>query len=351
MLGTATQLAHRVDGTVAGDGDVSVARIASIDEAGADALTFATTAAYAAAAAKSRAGAVLIDRAVFDELSAAQRNGRAWIVVENARLALATLLRAFDRPRKSGPFVHPTAVIDPSATLGSDVYVGAHAVIEADARIGARSVIDALAFVGIGAVVGEDATLYPRAAIMEGCNAGARVILYPGCVIGSEGFGYVFVEGRFERIPQTGNVVLGDDVEIGANTCVDRAQTGSTQIGEGTKIDNLVQIGHNCRIGKHSGMAAQAGLAGSTILGDYALVGGQAGFKGHITIGSRATIGAGSAVWGDVPDGAFVSGRPARPHQETLRQEVMVRNLPKLVARVQALERAIPDDPARTDRD
>jgi UDP-3-O-[3-hydroxymyristoyl] glucosamine N-acyltransferase len=160
-------------------------------------------------------------------------------------------------------------------------------------------------------------------------------------VIGSDGFGYVFVDGRFERIPQVGNVVLGDDVEIGANTCIDRAQTGSTQIGEGTKIDNLCQIGHNCRIGAHTGMAAQAGLAGSTIIGDYALVGGQTGFKGHIAIGSRVKIAAGAKVWGDIPDDAFVSGTPARPHQEDLRREVMVRTLPKLVARVDALEKKL----------
>jgi UDP-3-O-[3-hydroxymyristoyl] glucosamine N-acyltransferase len=176
---------------------------------------------------------------------------------------------------------------------------------------------------------------------MDACVIGDRVILHPGAVIGSEGFGYVFVEGRFERIPQVGNVVLADDVEIGANTCIDRAQTGSTQIGAGTKIDNLCQIGHNCRIGAHTGMAALTGLAGSTIIGDYVLVGGQAGFKGHITIGSRVKIAAGAKVWGDVADGTFVSGTPARPHQEDLRREVMVRGLPKLLARVDALEKKL----------
>jgi UDP-3-O-[3-hydroxymyristoyl] glucosamine N-acyltransferase len=180
-----------------------------------------------------------------------------------------------------------------------------------------------------------------HAAILDGCVAGDRVIVHPGAVIGSDGFGYVFVEGRFERIPQVGNVVLGDDVEIGANTCVDRAQTGSTHIGAGAKIDNLCQIGHNCRIGTSTGMAAQTGLAGSTIIGDYVLVGGQAGFKGHITIGSRVKIAAGAKVWSDIADDAFVSGTPARPHQEDLRREVMVRSLPKLVARVDALEKKL----------
>ncbi len=266
-------------------------------------------------------------------------DGKALIVVENARVALMQLLRGFDRPRKTGPFVHPTAVVDASAHLGKGVYVGANAVVGARSRIGARSVIDACAYVGEDVRLGDDAQLYPRSALMDGCVAGERVIVHPGAVVGSEGFGYVFLDGRFERIPQAGNVVLGDDVEIGANTCIDRAQTGSTQIGAGTKIDNLCQIGHNCRIGSHTGMAAQTGLAGSTIIGDYALIGGQAGFKGHITIGSRVKIAAGAKVWGDLADDAFVSGTPARPHQEDLRREVMLRGLPKLVARVDALEK------------
>lgn len=336
MLGTVAELAQRVNGRAAGDRTVQIARIAAIDEAGPDALTFATTPTYLQAALKSRAGAVLVDEALVSENAS-----KPLIVVENARIALMQLLRAFDRPRKRGPFVHPTAVVDQSAVIGADVYVGAHAVVGARSRIADRCVLEAGAYVGEDASIGADTLLYPRAAIMDACVVGARVILHPGAVIGSEGFGYVFVEGRFERIPQVGNVVLGDDVEIGANTCVDRAQTGSTQIGAGTKIDNLCQIGHNCRIGSSTGIAALTGLAGSTNIGDYTLVGGQAGFKGHITIGSRAKIGADAKVWGDVPDDSFVSGTPARPHQDDLRREVMVRNLPKLVARVDALEKQL----------
>ncbi|HKU68349.1 MAG TPA: UDP-3-O-(3-hydroxymyristoyl)glucosamine N-acyltransferase [Candidatus Baltobacteraceae bacterium] len=336
MLGTVAQLAQRVGGRAAGDESVQIARIAAIDEAGPDALTFATTPTYLQAALRSHAAAVLVDEALVP-----QEHSKPLIVVENARVALMQLLRAFDRPRKRGPFVHPTAVVDPSAQLGAGVYVGPSAVVGARSRIGDRSVIEAGAYVGEDAALGADALLHVHAAIMDGCIAGDRVILHPGAVIGSDGFGYVFVDGRFERIPQVGNVVLGDDVEIGANTCVDRAQTGSTQVGTGAKIDNLCQIGHNCRIGTSTGMAAQTGLAGSTTIGDYVLVGGQAGFKGHITIGSRVKIAAGAKVWSDIADDAFVSGTPARPHQEDLRREVMVRSLPKLVARVDALEKKL----------
>ena len=338
MLGTLGQLAQRLGGRAIGDETFAVARVAAIDESDPDCLTFATTDAYLEAALKSRAGAVLADEQLLQTKNETDFR-KPVIAVSNARAALATLLAAFERPRKTGPFRHPAAVVDGTASVGPDVYLGANVIVEEGAHIGARSVVEAGAFVGKNAQVGEDSLLHPNACVLEGCVIGKRAILHSGSVIGADGFGYVFLDGKFEKIPQIGNVVLGDDVEIGANTCVDRAQTGSTQIGDGTKIDNQCQIGHNCRIGKHCGIAAQAGLAGSTILGDYVLVGGKAGFSGHLTIGSRARIGGGSQVWKDVPEGAFYSGVPARPHEERMRQEVMIRNLAKLAARVDALEK------------
>jgi len=346
VLGTLGQLAQRVGGRAIGDETLPIGRIAAIDEGAADALTFATTPAYLEAALKSRAGAVLVDESL---LSPERKKNpeKPLIAVASARAALAALLQAFERPRKRGPFRHASAFVDERATVGPDVYIGPGVVVSAGARVGARTVLEAHAYIGSDAQIGADGLLHPHASILDGCVAGDRVILHSGSVIGGDGFGYVFVDGRFERIPQVGNVVLGDDVEIGANTCVDRAQTGSTQIGDGTKIDNLCQIGHNCRIGKHCGLAAQVGLAGSTILGDYVLVGGQAGFSGHLTVGSRAKIGGGSEVWRDVPEDAFYSGVPGRPHSEQMRREVMIRNLPKLVARVDALEKlrdALSDD-------
>jgi len=340
MLGTLGQLAQRVGGRAVGDATFQVARVAAIDEAVADSLTFATTAAYFESALKSRAGAVLVEEELLERQKAPPT--KPLIAVANVRLALATLLQAFERPRKAGPFRDPSATVDPTAVIGPDVYIGAGVTVGGGARIGARTVLEAGSYVGAETQIGADSLLHPHACVLDGCVIGERVVLHSCAVIGSDGFGFVFVDGKLLRIPQVGNVVLENDVEIGANTCVDRAQTGSTHIGEGTKIDNLCQIGHNCRIGKHCGIAAQAGLAGTTILGDYVLVGGKAGFNGHITVGSRSTIAGNAMVWNDVPEGSHYSGHPAQPHGDEMRREVMIRNLPKLVARVGALEKKLP---------
>ncbi len=339
MLGTVQQLASRVGGRVVGDGDVEIGAIVAIEEAEAGALTFATDARYLSSALAGKAAAVLVDASIPLEASE-----KPLIVVENARYALARLLRDLRPKPPQGPFVHPSAVVEDDASLADGVYVGANAYIGHRARVGARSIVSAGAFVGDGASIGEESWLHPQARLMEGCQIGSRVVLYAGCVIGSEGFGWAFIEGALERIPQVGNVVLDDGVEVGANTCIDRAQTGSTYVGSGTKIDNLVQIGHNCRIGKHCAIAALTGLAGSTAIGDYVKVAGQVGTRGHMRVGSRVTIAGQSGVWGDVPDGATVSGNPARDHRQDLRREVMIRKLPKLIERVEALERRLGKD-------
>ncbi len=335
MLGTLQELAQRLGGRVVGDGSVRIERVAAVEDAGGDALTFATNEAYLAAAFSGGAAAVLVEGVLATEAPA-----KPLLVVENVRHALAEVLRALQRPRPRGPFRHPSAVVAEDAVLAGDVYVDANAYVGSRAAIGPGSIIGAGAHVGEDAVVGESAWIHPGARLMAGCRIGDRVVLHPGCMIGSDGFGWTFIDGRTERIPQVGNVVLEDDVEIGSNTCVDRAQTGSTHVGTGTKIDNLVQIGHNCRIGKHCVIASQTGLAGTTVLGDYVKVAGQAGFRGHITVGSRVTIGGRAGVWGDVPDGATISGNPAIEYRDDLRREVMIRRLPKLFDRVEALERS-----------
>lgn len=336
MLGTLAQLQQRVGGRIAGDGSVAIARVSAIDEATDDALTFATDEKYFAAALASKAAAVLVDASVpiGDGPFA-----KPLLVIENARAALANFLATLKRPRPRGPFRHPSAVVEDGAQIGDDVYVGAHAFVGSNARVGRGSTLGAGAYVGPEASIGEETWMHPHAVVHDGCVIGNRVVLHSGAVIGSEGFGWAFIEDRLERIPQIGNVVLDDDVEIGANTCVDRAQTGSTTIGRGTKIDNLVQVGHNCRIGMHCAIASQTGLAGSTSIGDYVKIAGQVGTRGHMHIGSRATVAGQSGVWGDVEEGAMISGNPARDHREWMKAEVMLRRLPKLVARVDKLER------------
>jgi len=329
-------LARRLGGEVRGDASTAIERIAAIDDVDAASLTFATDERYLRRALASRAAAVLTEPALADAVGA---TSKPLVLVASARAGLATLLADLAPPRAPGPARHPSAVVDPSATIGDDVDIGPLVTIGASATVGAGCVLGAGAHVGDGAVLGPSGTLHPRAMLLAGCVAGARVVLQAGAIVGSDGFGYVFVDGRFAKIPQVGNVVLGDDVEIGANACIDRAQTGATTIGDGTKIDNLVQVAHNVRIGRHCGVAALAGFAGSTTVGDYTVVGGQTGVNGHIAIGARVTIAGGTHVWSDIADGAKVSGAPAQDHRAELRKQVRIKNLDKLLERVSALER------------
>ena len=339
-LGTLATIAERTGGRVIGDANVRIGRIAAIDDVDATALTFATDERFLRAALESRAAAVLVDARLLDPAAA---YAKPLIAVASPRLALATLLAQLETPRPRGPYVDSTASVDPTATIGPEVYVGAQAVVGAQASVGAQTVLGAGVVIGAHARIGSSCLLHPRAYVAERCVLGDRVVLQAQAVIGSDGFGWAFLEGALMKIPQVGIVELGDDVEIGANTCIDRAQTGVTSIGNGTKIDNLCQIGHNCRIGAHTAIAAQTGLAGSTTVGDYVQIGGQAGLGGHLTVGSRAKIAGGAEVWGDVAAGAIVSGSPARDHREQLKVQAYVRRLPKLFERLEALERSRAD--------
>lgn len=330
------EVAARVGGTVRGDAGVEIVDIHAIDDVDAGSLTFAVDERYLRAALASRAAAVLTEAAFADAVGTARK---PLLVVPSARVALATLLAEREPPRLRGPFRDPSAVVDASARIGPDVYLGAQVAIGPRAVIGAECVLLAGAVVAADATLGRGCTLGPHAVFLDRCVAGDRVVLQAGAVVGADGFGYAFIGGALAKIPQIGNVVIGDDVEIGANTCVDRGQTGSTTIGSGTKLDNFVQIGHNCQIGKHCGFAAMVGIAGSTKVGDYTVIGGQAGVNGHITVGSRVRVAGGSHVWNDVPDGATISGQPARDHRDELRGQVRLRDLEKLYARVRALER------------
>jgi UDP-3-O-[3-hydroxymyristoyl] glucosamine N-acyltransferase len=336
-LGTLGELAQRLSGRVVGDPALRVERVTAIDDADATTLTFAVDEKYLRGALQSRAGAVLTDAAL---LANDQTYAKPIIAVASTRVALAALLAALEPQRPHGPFVHPTAAIDPLARIGAQVWIGPHVAVGARTEVGDRTVLHAGVVLGNDARVGADCLFHPRAYLADRCSAGDRVVLQAGAVIGSDGFGWAFLDGRLVKIPQIGIVTLADDVEIGANTCVDRAQTGVTSIGTGTKIDNLCQIGHNARIGKHTAIAAFAGLAGTTTIGDYNRIAGQALFPGHTTIGNRVTIGGASHVWGDVPDDAFVSGQPAMEHRGWVRLQAYIRRLPKLFARIDALEKS-----------
>jgi UDP-3-O-[3-hydroxymyristoyl] glucosamine N-acyltransferase len=334
-LGTLGELAERIGGRVVGEGGIAIERIAAVDDVDPTTLTFAVDARYLRTALESRAGAVLADEALLE-------NGASYpkpiLAVPSSRVALAALLRSLEPPQPKGPAIHPTAVVDPTASIGGQVWIGPHVTIVARSRVGERSVLHAGVTIGEDVVVGTDALFHPRAYVADRCIVGDRVVLQAGAVIGGDGFGWAFLDGRLVKIPQVGIVTLGNDVEIGANTCVDRAQTGVTAIGEGTKIDNLCQIGHNSRIGRHTAIAAETGMAGTTIIGDYCRIGGQCGFKGHIQVGNRVTIAASSTVWGNIEDDAYVSGRPVQNHRDEVKLQAYLRRLPKLFARVDALE-------------
>lgn len=324
-----------VEGTTA----ETITGIASLATAREGDLSFLGNAKYRSAVATTRASAVLVPRDFPD----APATGRVFFRVENPSLALARLCRTLEVrlwPRP-GAGVHPSAVVDPGAEIGEDAVVGPLCVIEAGARIGPRVWLEAGAFVGRGASLGADCRLFPGARVLAGCTLGARVVLHAGVVIGSDGFGYELTSGVHAKVPQVGDVVVGDDVEIGANTTIDRARFSSTVIGEGTKIDNLVQVGHNVVIGRHCILCAHAGIAGTTTLGDYVVMGGQSGIGGHLEIGSRVMIAGGAGVVNDLEPGSKVRGTPAFPLMLQNRIAALSKRLPELFRRVDALEAAL----------
>lgn len=312
--------------------------MAALDQAGPDDISFLGNERYRPQFAATRAGAVLVANDVTDGPA-----DTALVAVDNPTLAFSVVVRHFARlSRRFEPGVHPAAVIDPAAKLDpSKVRVHAGAVVMAGANIGDGSEIGPNCVVGADAVIGRDCHLMAGAIVREHCILGDRVILQPGAVIGSDGYGYELHDGRHVKIDQVGIVEIGDDVEIGANTTIDRARFGRTVIGEGTKIDNLVQIGHNCVIGKHCLIVALTGISGSTRLGDFVTVAGQVGMAGHIEVGDRAVLAARTGVTTSLPGGQFYSGYPAQPFREEMKMNAQVRRLAKLVERVKALEKRL----------
>jgi UDP-3-O-[3-hydroxymyristoyl] glucosamine N-acyltransferase len=312
---SAADVAALVGGLLVGDGAVRLRAVAPLDRAGPDELAFLAAGRYLPYFHASRAGAVLL-RA---EHRAAEPGPPTRIVVDDPHRAMLAAVRVLYPPRPRRAAVHATAVIGPGARLGTDVALGPHVVIGAAARLGDRVEVMAGAVIGDGVVVGDDVTIWPNVVCYPGTEVGARVILHAGVVLGSDGFGYVPGKSAHEKIPHVGRCLIGDDVEIGANTTIDRGSVDDTVVGPGTKIDNLVQVGHNCRIGARCLLMAQVGLAGSTHLEDDVILAGQVGVAGHLTVSRGARIAAQSGVMGDVEPEAMLFGYPARGHRETLR--------------------------------
>lgn len=335
MAMTLSELARRLGATLEGDGSTEVRGVAGIHEAQPGDVTFVSGPRYAAAVATTKASAVVVSPKWAPRVS-----GPALLRVADPDQGFtqATLVFA-PPPVKPVPGVHPTAVVAPGVVLAPDVSIGPCAVLEPGVRVGARSVISALCYVGHEATIGEDCFLYPHVSLRERVRIGNRVMIHNGTVVGSDGFGYsVDAKGVRHKIPQVGTVVIGDDVEIGSNVSIDRARFGKTSIGNGVKIDNLVQIAHNVTIGDHVVICALSGIAGSTEVKAHALLASQAGLIGHLVIGEGAIIGAQAGVTKDVPPKSFVLGSPAVPHDQMKKNHAAVMRLPHLKEKVADLE-------------
>lgn len=335
-------LAEHLGATLEGDPAAVVTGVADLQSARAGQVSFAGNPKYMSAVATSGATAVIVPQ---DAAIASPQPALLRVADADAAFAAACALFA-PEPVVLPRGVHPQACVSPEAKLGADVAIGAFAVVEAGAEIGAGTTLYPQTYVGHGAVIGRDCLLYPLTMVRERCVLGDRVILHSGAVIGSDGFGYTVGEGGVRtKIPQTGIVVLEDDVEIGANSAVDRARFGETRVGRGTKVDNLVQIAHNCVIGADSVLCGQAGMAGTTKLGRRVILAGQVGLAGHIQIGDDAVVGAQAGVAKDLPGGQMYLGSPAVPRMEFGKSLAHVAGLPKLkeqlkelAARIAALE-------------
>jgi len=336
---TLSELARLADGDIVRGGlDLSLTGVASLDVAGPVEISFLGNEKYRSQLATTKAGAVIAARG---ETGGPETT--ALIVVDNPSLAFGAIVKHFAAASKAfEPGVHPRAFVDDSVTFDpAQVRVHPGAVVLAGARIGNGTEIGPNAVIGEDVVIGENCRIMANVTIRERCVLGNRVILQPGAVIGSDGYGYEFSNGRHVKIDQVGIVEIGDDVEIGANTTIDRARFGKTQIGEGCKIDNLVQIGHNVVVGKHCLIISQSGIAGSSKLEDYVTAAAQVGIVGHVTVGSRAILSARTGVTADLPGGETYAGKPAQPMREEMKMQVQLRRLAKLVDRVKALEKTI----------
>ena len=333
---TLGELTQTLEGELrAGSPEILVTGVASLDEALAGDLAYFGDPRYLTALRRSRASVVLVPRQfpVFNELTCAV------LAVDNPAAAFAELAARFVPPPVADvPGIAPTAILGQNVSLGRNVSVGPYVVIEDGVTLGDNVVVGAHGYLGADCSIGEGSRLYPRVTVRERCLIGRRALIHPGVVIGADGFGFETREGRHYKVPQTGIVQIDDDVEIGANTTIDRARFGRTHISEGTKIDNLVQIAHNVVIGPHGLICAQTGISGSTRVGHHVTMAGQVGTVGHIEIGDEAILGAKTGAHTHVAPGALMWGYPAETMKDAKENFARIRRLPKLIARVKKLE-------------
>ena len=330
---TAQAVADLVGGRLLGDGGVRIESVRPLDRAGPEALTFAISSRYAGNLGSSRAAAVLIP----EELAGASCGPRTRIIVRDPYEALVSVIRTLFPDDQPSAGIDPTVRIGGGTLLGTDVSIGAYAVLGKAVRLGNRCLIAHHASIGDGVVLGDDVIVGPGAVCYSGSRLGNRVVLKAGAVIGGPGFGYLSDGRGHTRIPHIGSCILEDDVEVGSNTCIDRGSIDDTVVGCGTKLDNLVQVGHNVRIGQRCLIMAGVGIAGSTRVGNDAILAGHVGVTDHLVIGDRARIAAKSAIFGDVPAGASFSGHPARPHRQFLRAQAAMYRLAPIVDELEEL--------------
>jgi len=334
---TVARLAAQVSGEVEGDGSRVIRGMASLQDAGPDEVSFLANARYAADAQATRAGAIVVGRDW-------KRHGDAALIrVDSPDAAFAAIASLFvpELPRPQ-PGSHPSAVVAPDVSLGAGASVGPHCVIEGKVVIGEGTEVAAGTFVGFATRIGRHCHIYPNVTLRERVTVGDRVIVHSGTVVGSDGFGYtVDAQGVRTKVPQIGTVVIGDDVEIGANVAIDRARFGATRIGKGVKIDNLVQIAHNVIVGDHAVIVAQVGIAGSTEIGAHAILAGQAGIAGHLKVGRGAVVLAQAGVSHDVEPGTQVMDFPALPRRQSLMLHRHYLRLPQLKQKLDEIERKL----------
>ncbi len=334
MQTTLGELAALIEGHVEGDASIAISGISSIEDARDGDITFAETEKLLTSAGRSRASAVIAPASV-------PFAGKPLIRVKNPRFAFAQVLRIFAPEPKVYQGIHPNAIIGQNVVFGKNVSVHALAVVGDNVTIGDNSVVYPFSYLGDDVAIGDSSVIYPHVVLHNDTQIGNHVVIHSGSVLGTDGFGYMFIENRHYKIPQIGRVIVEDDVEIGANVTIDRARTGSTRIGTGTKIDNLVHIGHNVTVGKHCVIVAQVGVSGSVEIGDGVILAGQVGVKDHVKIGDGSIVCAKTGVIGDLPAGSFVAGHFARPHGPEMRAQAIHAHLPEMQQKLNDLERRL----------